>query len=88
MRGGSSSAPEVTRIEPDGLWLRVDGREFLLPFADFPWFATASGSDIYRVESPHHGHLRWPALDIDLTVDSIEHPERYPLVARRAQAED
>jgi hypothetical protein len=25
--------------------------------------------------------LHWPDLDVDLHVDSIEHPERYPLVA-------
>jgi hypothetical protein len=30
--------------------------------------------------SPHH--LYWPDLDIDLAVESIEHPERYPLVSR------
>jgi hypothetical protein len=25
--------------------------------------------------------LYWPDLDIDLAVDSIQHPERYPLVS-------
>jgi hypothetical protein len=28
--------------------------------------------------------LYWPKLDIDLAVESIEHPERYPLVSRGA----
>jgi hypothetical protein len=28
------------------------------------------------------GHLRWPDLDVDLSVESIEHPERYPLVSQ------
>jgi hypothetical protein len=27
-------------------------------------------------------HLYWPDADVDLTVDAIEHPERYPLKAR------
>jgi hypothetical protein len=26
-------------------------------------------------------HLYWPALDVDLTLESIRHPERYPLVS-------
>jgi hypothetical protein len=26
-------------------------------------------------------HLYWPDLDIDLSVESIEHPERFPLVS-------
>jgi hypothetical protein len=39
-----------------------------------------------HVESPHPGHLRWPALDVDLSVDSIEHPDRYPRIARTDRA--
>jgi hypothetical protein len=30
-------------------------------------------------ERPAPQHLRWPDLDVDPAVDSIEHPERYPL---------
>jgi hypothetical protein len=26
--------------------------------------------------------LYWPDLDIDLALDSIQHPERYPLVSK------
>jgi hypothetical protein len=34
---------------------------------------------ILNVEQPSEGHFYWPDLDVDLTVDIIEHPERYPL---------
>jgi hypothetical protein len=34
------------------------------------------------VERPSPHHLRWPDLDIDLALASIEHPERFPLVSR------
>ena len=34
---------------------------------------------ILRLERPQPGHLHWPDFDVDLAVDSIEHPERYPL---------
>ncbi|MGI9037687.1 MAG: DUF2442 domain-containing protein [Gemmatimonadota bacterium] len=44
--------------------------------------AVAPAEDMSHVESPHPGHLRWPALDVDLSVDSIEHPDRYPRIAR------
>jgi len=37
---------------------------------------------ILDVKRPHPNHLRWPQLDIDLSIDSIEHPENYPLQAR------
>jgi len=29
----------------------------------------------------HGNHLFWEDLDIDLDIDSIEHPEKYPLKA-------
>lgn len=34
------------------------------------------------VERPSADHLYWPELDVDLAVDSLDHPERYPLVSR------
>lgn len=30
------------------------------------------------LERPAPDHLHWPELDVDLSLDSIEHPERYP----------
>jgi hypothetical protein len=36
-------------------------------------------SAIVNVEQPHPHHLYWPVLDLDLDVESIEHPERFPL---------
>jgi len=30
---------------------------------------------------PHPHHLYWPDLDIALAVESIDHPERFPLVS-------
>ena len=30
----------------------------------------------------HGEHLHWPTLDVDLSLDSLKHPEAYPLTAR------
>lgn len=27
----------------------------------------------------------WPDLDVDLEIDSLKHPERYPLIMKRNQ---
>ena len=53
-----------------------------VPFKDFPWFRDASVRAITNVQLPSPHHLYWPDLDVDLAVESIEHPERYPLVSR------
>jgi hypothetical protein len=62
--------------------LLLDGREPFLPFEEFPWFKRAAVESILRLERPRPRHLSWPDLDVDLSVDSIEHPERYPLKAK------
>jgi hypothetical protein len=78
-------AAEVTNISKHGFWLLLGNRELFLPFADLPWFRQAAVEAIPNVEQPHSGHLYWPDLDVDLAVESIEHPERYPLVSRLAR---
>jgi hypothetical protein len=65
-----------------GFWLLLDGREVFVGFDRFPWFREATIGALLHVELPHAGHLRWPELDLDLEVDSIDHPDRYPLVSR------
>jgi uncharacterized protein DUF2442 len=80
--GGSTSGVELQNVSSDGLWILIDDREHYLPFAEFPWFRTATIAQLAAIERPSERHLRWPALDVDLTVDSIEHPDRYPLVNR------
>ena len=60
----------------------LDGRLVFASFRDFPWFRTATLSQLRRVERPSPHHLYWPELDVDLEVESLAHPERYPLTSR------
>ena len=78
--GKSISKPEVLNISKHGFWLFLNGNEYFLPFKKFPWFKKASIYSILNVELPNDNHLYWPDLDIDLEVDSIESPEKYPLI--------
>lgn len=80
--GRSTSAVEVANVSPSGFWLLVEGRERFVPFKHFPWFRDATIAEITHVLLPSPHHLYWPALDIDLAVESLDHPERYPLVSR------
>ena len=73
---------EVANISAQGFWLFLGDREIFLPFREFPWFADAPVSKILNVRRAQEDHLYWPDLDLDLAVESIEHPERFPLVWR------
>ncbi len=82
MPGTATSQAEVTNISRHGFWLLLDERELFLPFEEYPWFKRAPVEAILRLDRPQPDHLHWPDLDVDLSVDSIEHPERYPLKAK------
>ena len=80
--GENTSTVEVTHVWAEGFWLFIDDREHSLSFEQFPWFRNAQLGQILKVDRPSENHLYWPELDIDLTVESIEHPDRYPLTAK------
>lgn len=82
LHGIPSSGAEVTNISSHGLWLLTNDKEYFLAYDEFPWFKDVPVSKILNVEEPSPGHFHWPELDVDLGVDSIEHPERYPLSAK------
>jgi len=81
MPGKSISGVEVTNVSQHGFWLLVEERELFLPFEKFPWFRDVPIGHLLRVEQPHPGHLYWPDLDIDLALESVEFPERFPLIS-------
>ena len=82
MRGRRTSGAEVTTMTPQGFSVLVGRREYVLAFRDFPWFRDASIAQLTTVQLPSPHHLYWPELDVDLALESLEHPERYPLVSR------
>ncbi len=72
---------EVTNISNHGLWILAGDKELFLPYEQFPWFKDKTINDITKVESFGEGHLYWENLDVDLSLEMIEHPERFPLQA-------
>ena len=82
--GGSISRPEILNISASGIWLFVLDKEYFLPYTEYPWFKEAPVKAILNVRLLNQVHLHWPDLDIDLEVQSLEHPDRYPLQYKTA----
>lgn len=80
--GRNTFPAEVTNVSAHGFWLFIGERELFVAFEHFPWFRDASIRAITNVELPSAHHLYWPDLDIDLAVESIEHPEKFPLMSQ------
>jgi hypothetical protein len=80
--GTDISKAEVLNVSPHGFWLLVGGREHFLAFADFPWFRGATLQQLFAIELSHGNHLYWPELDVDLDLERIQRPEKFPLVSK------
>ncbi len=77
--GSDTSEIEVTNISAHGVWLLVRDQELFMPYEDFPWFKDQPVKSILNVKEPSPGHFHWPDIDVDLTLEMIEYPERFPL---------
>lgn len=80
--GNSTLAVEITNISIHGIWLLTDNKELFLSYEDFPWFKDQVVKSILNVELQSEKHFYWPDIDVDLTVEMVEHPERFKLKAK------
>ncbi|MDI6769283.1 MAG: DUF2442 domain-containing protein [Anaerolineales bacterium] len=69
---------QITSIEKDGFWLLTEDGEFFVPFSLYPAFKNATLNQIYNFRESH-GDFHWDELDIDIELDALKFPERYPL---------
>ena len=84
MPGTTISVAEVTHVSKHGFWLLLADEELLVPFDQFPWFRQGTIEQISEVQWPTADHLYWPALDVDLSVQSIRNPAAFPMVSGAA----
>lgn len=80
--GNNTSAVEVTHVSGHGVWLLAHDKELFMSYKDFPWFKDQTIQNILNVEEQGPNHYYWPDIDVDLSLESIEHPERFPLKAK------
>lgn len=80
--GNNTSAVEVTNISVHGVWLLAHDKELFMSYKDFPWFKNQTVENLFHVEEQSTNHFYWPDIDVDLTIEMIEYPERFPLKAK------
>ena len=72
----------IERVASEGFWLKLGSEVLFVPFAGFPWFKDVLIAKLANVKRPQPHHLHWPDLDIDLAVESIRDPKKFPLIAK------
>ncbi len=76
---GKDISVSVENITPFGIWIYVQEKEYFLNYKDYPYFKDQTLNSIQSVQLQHGVHLYWPELDVDLEIDNLENPEKYPL---------
>lgn len=79
----SRTSVSVLMINDKGLMLSVLGNDYFVSYNRLPWMRDARISDVLNVQMSGRSAIEWPALDVDLEIESLKHPERYPLVMKR-----
>ncbi|RLD04854.1 MAG: hypothetical protein DRI32_04980 [Chloroflexi bacterium] len=73
---------QITSIEDDGFWLLVQNEEFFVPFDRYPDFQNATIQQIFNFEDDGD-EFYWADLDIDIELDALRHPDRFPLIFQK-----
>ncbi|MFT4203192.1 MAG: DUF2442 domain-containing protein [Chitinophagaceae bacterium] len=79
-KNGKNTLAKVLVITANGILLSIPQGDFFLSFTNYPWFQKARVDDILDVEMEGDFALRWDKLDVDLEIESILHPEKYPVI--------
>lgn len=79
----SSISVDVLMINDRGIMISVQGQDYFLSYNRVPWMRNATINEVLDVQMSGKNAIEWPKLDVDLEVDSLKHPERYPLLIKR-----
>ena len=82
-----STSASVLMINGQGIMVSVLGRDYFLSYNRVPWMRDASISKVLNVQMSGPDAIEWPDLDVDLEIESLKHPERYPLVMKRTPSD-
>ena len=82
MTNGSSTSVKVHAVVSNGITIEAFGDVYFLPYSSNPWFENAKIADVFNIEPVGRTGIRWDALDVDLAIESLTHPEKYPLIAK------
>ena len=74
----------VLMINAQGIMLSVLGQDYFVSYNRVSWLRDARISSALNVRIAGPNAIEWPELDIDLEIDSLKHPERYPLAMKHS----
>lgn len=82
--GLQNTSVSVLMINAQGIMLSVLGHDYFISYNRVPWLKDARIRDVLNVQISGRSAIEWPDLNVDLEIESLKHPERYPLIIKRS----
>jgi len=79
----NSTLVDVLMINDRGIMISVLGQDYFLSYNRVPWMRDATINEVLDIRMSGKNAIEWPKLDVDLEIESLRHPERYPLLIKR-----
>lgn len=79
-----NTSVSVLMINAQGMMLSVLGQDYFISYNRVPWLRDARVGSVLNVRLAGPDAIEWPELDVDLEIESLKHPERYPLLMKRS----
>lgn len=79
-----NTSVSVLMINAQGIMLSVLGHDYFISYNRVPWLKDARIRDVLNVQISGRSAIEWPDLNVDLEIESLKYPERYPLIIKRS----
>ena len=76
-RGTNFRDCEFLGADASGFNIRIDDRKYRINFTDAPWFEYCTVGEMADFTADEWG-VYWHAAEVDLCIESLEHPEKFP----------
>jgi hypothetical protein len=82
--GKNTSADScISNITPFGIWLCIEDLEYFLSYKEYPMFLNEPIAKIFNFKLTSPTHLHWPQLDVDIDLECLASPQKYPLLFKK-----
>lgn len=71
---------KVTDITEEGVSLDIKGEAHIMLYKDFPWLRRVTAEELGNIVLRWDDEVVSPDLEVELGLDTLVHPENYPLV--------
>ena len=79
----ANTSASVLMINAQSIMLSLLGHDYFLSYNRILWMQNAPIRSVLNVQMSGPEAIEWPDLDEDLEIDSLRHPEHYPLVIKQ-----